>query len=127
MNLSIKLSSFNRVFDEKGTLTIGELDIPIKITQTGNKNKLLFDILYDYITVRVRHNSHGNRLSASVKTKLPIKHSLTLGKSYTYNGIKYNSIKDNDTRLCARIDGILCSVVLENNNRITMIPDKFLK
>ena len=82
MNLSIKLSLFNCVFDEKGTQTIGELDIPIIITQTGNKNILLFDILYEYVTIRIGHNSRGNRLKASVKNKLPSKHSLTLGKLY---------------------------------------------
>ncbi len=41
MNLLIKLLLFNRVFDEKGTLTIGELDIPIKITQTENKKNVI--------------------------------------------------------------------------------------
>ncbi len=48
---------------------------------------LLFDILYDYVTIRIGHNSHENKLKPSVKTKLSSKHSLILGKSYTFDEV----------------------------------------
>ena len=112
------------------SITIGTLREKISISSTPEKRIAILALLNDYTTSTVSHSSQGNseraKLNASRRTTYPTREGLVLGTEYTHDGERYNSIKQNNTRFGAMINGVWHTVVLENRNRLTMVPDSWL-
>ena len=112
------------------SITIGTVREKIGISSTPEKKKAIVALLNDYTTSTTSHSSQGNseraKLNASRRTTYPTKEGLVLGTEYMHSGERYNSIKQNNTRFGAMINGVWHTVVLENRNRLTMVPDSWL-
>jgi hypothetical protein len=99
---------------------------PLNVTSTPKKNRLIRDLLRNYVRFCDSHHSGGDRMKASQKTTSPVEEVLEKGTEYTHNGVKYNSIKKGNERFTGMIDDVLHTVVLENGNRLTMVPNSWL-
>jgi hypothetical protein len=127
--ISMQLVAINSTL-ESGSLKNGKLTVPVNVTSTLEKNNAIKTLLRSYATVTeftIKDPSRANaRLGATQKTSKPIREVLELGNEYTYNGVRYNTIKQNNTRFEAMIDGTLHTVVLANGYYLTMIQSSLL-
>ena len=122
---SNKIEMELRVFG--GTVESGSMrKEPLNVTSTPKKNRLIRDLLRNYVRFCDSHHSGGDRMKASQKTTSPVEEVLEKGTEYTHDGVKYNSIKKGNERFTGMIDDVLHTVVLENGNRLTMVPNSWL-
>ncbi len=126
---SNKIEMGLRVFGgivESGSMRIGTLSVPLNVTSTPKKNRLIRDLLRKYVRFCNSHHSGGDGMKASQKTTSPVEEVLEIGTEYTHDGVQYNSIKKGNERFTGMIDDVLHTVVLENGNRLTMVPNSWL-
>jgi len=123
--IEMGLRVFNRTV-ESGSMKIGTLSLEFDVSSTPKKNILIRDLLREHVRFCDSHHSGGNRLKASQKTTSPVKEVLEIGTEYIHDGVRYNSIKKGNERFVGIIDAVLHTVVLENGNRLTMVPNTWL-
>ncbi len=98
--------------------------IDVSISKTPIKRKNILNLINGHVTI-MEFIPKGHTYSH--RHIPPKKEPLELGTTYVIDGQTYNTIKNQDnTRLSTYIDNELYTVVLENENRLTMIPDKYL-
>jgi hypothetical protein len=98
----------------------------IQLTTTSGKKDYIIRLLYPFIRI---DTSLGEKIKIDnviIKGAEPIKTTLFFGSSYEFGGNVYSTVKNNNVRVGCFLDGVYYVVVIENGNRMTMIPESWI-